>query len=678
MTLKKKMVLPALLMFLFLQNAFPNGCGINWQWLNPLPQGNYLSSVAFGNGKYVAVGNETIMTSADGLNWSIINTESSSPSSVLYEGGQFVAVGYDYVLQSPVALTSTDGASWETYPMKGGGSDIAYGNGIYISVSCGPFVAVSSDAKEWTTHDIGVDAEFNSVAYGNGVFVACVVCRMSCNCKVIATSRDGDNWSTQELDIYPINDVTFGKSTFVGVGPYGQIITSNDGYNWASYIYDHYVDFGYIFFVNSQFITTEYDYYDNGNSDLFISQDGLSWVKHDTDYPIKGITYGNDQFVGVGYDGLIVISDDGINWNEISEGRGTLQFDNFLNDIAYGKGTLAAVGKGTIRYSKDGFSFSDAENLPISKWTSLHDVEYSENGFIAVGVNGTILTSSDGVAWVLRDAGTEYDLYALVYGNGIHVAVGLGGIVLTSPDGITWTKHNAGVPGYLWEIAYGNSLFIALGEGDAILTSRDGITWVKQAPIPGQHIGCLAFDGERFVASGTCLATTKDGIDWEFIMALSDDNGLIVTCGDSQYVGICNSTGIITSCDYGKTWTSPSPYSYPMLSKIVHVNSAFYVVGNNAMILKGISTDINPPSIQQVEKLVDSFRLKILGNNFHPDAKVYIGSDPNEWTNIKIKSSSRIVLKGGTTLKAKFPKDVPVKIMVVNGDGGSARINYKR
>ena len=115
-----------------------------------------------------------------------------------------------------------------------------------------------------------------------------------------------------------------------------------------------------------------------------------------------------------------------------------------------------------------------------------------------------------------------------------------------------------------------------------------------------------------------------------------------------------------------------------MLSKIVHVNSAFYVVGNNAMILKGISTDINPPSIQQVEKLVDSFRLKILGNNFHPDAKVYIGSDPNEWTNIKIKSSSRIVLKGGTTLKAKFPKDVPVKIMVVNGDGGSARINYKR
>src|SRR5512136_2088465 len=40
----------------------------NWHWRNPLPQGNTLQGVTYGNGTFVAVGeNGTILTSPDGV-----------------------------------------------------------------------------------------------------------------------------------------------------------------------------------------------------------------------------------------------------------------------------------------------------------------------------------------------------------------------------------------------------------------------------------------------------------------------------------------------------------------------------------------------------------------------------------------------------------------------------------
>jgi hypothetical protein len=70
----------------------------NWYWRNPLPQGEHIYSFAYGNGIFVAVGESgTIMTSPDGINWSVRHTALSSDnirfSSVAYGNGVFVAVG---------------------------------------------------------------------------------------------------------------------------------------------------------------------------------------------------------------------------------------------------------------------------------------------------------------------------------------------------------------------------------------------------------------------------------------------------------------------------------------------------------------------------------------------------------------------------------------------------------
>ena len=105
----------------------------NWHWRNPLPQGNTLEAIAYGNGTFVAVGDSgTILTSPDGVTWTIRSSgTSNSLYGVTYGNNTFVAVGYNGAI-----LTSPDGVSWTTrfsgtsYGLYG----ITYGNGTFVAV----------------------------------------------------------------------------------------------------------------------------------------------------------------------------------------------------------------------------------------------------------------------------------------------------------------------------------------------------------------------------------------------------------------------------------------------------------------------------------------------------------------------------------------------------------------
>jgi hypothetical protein len=69
----------------------------------------------------------------------------------------------------------------------------------------------------------------------------------------------------------------------------------------------------------------------------------------------------------------------------------------------------------------------------LLKFSLLTGVAYGNNTFVAVGDDGTILTSPDGVSWTARTSETGYGLYGVTYGNGTFVAVGWYGTILTSP-----------------------------------------------------------------------------------------------------------------------------------------------------------------------------------------------------------------------------------------------------
>jgi len=87
-------------------------------------------------------------------------------------------------------------------------------------------------------------------------------------------------------------------------------------------------------------------------------------------------------------------------------------------------------------------------------------------GFTTYLKDGTILTSTNGVNWVLRPSGATNGLRAIAYGNGQFVAVGDTGTapadsptILTSADGVEWVERQSGVSGWssLSGVAYGTT-----------------------------------------------------------------------------------------------------------------------------------------------------------------------------------------------------------------------------
>src|SRR5437867_8381045 len=65
-----------------------------WTWRNPLPTGNNLSAVTYGNGRFVAVGNGTTLTSADGIEWVQHRPGIKDwGSGIVYGNGKFVVAG---------------------------------------------------------------------------------------------------------------------------------------------------------------------------------------------------------------------------------------------------------------------------------------------------------------------------------------------------------------------------------------------------------------------------------------------------------------------------------------------------------------------------------------------------------------------------------------------------------
>jgi len=61
-------------------------------------------------------------------------------------------------------------------------------------------------------------------------------------------------------------------------------------------------------------------------------------------------------------------------------------------------------------------------------------------------------------------------LLGIAYGKGLFVAVGINGTILTSKDGISWTRQKLEI-GHPNDVACGNGRFVAVGYHGIIFTS---------------------------------------------------------------------------------------------------------------------------------------------------------------------------------------------------------------
>lgn len=287
-----------------------------------------LNSVTFANNQFVAVGEAgTIVTSADGVNWTIQNSPTPlSLYGICYGPGpsgtnQFIAVGGNDVAGFGVILTGTpDGKTWTVEQasdsLGGPLTAVSYANdGHYVAVGNNQVVS-SLDGVNWNplaTRPNGITAptvDLFSTAYGNNLYLAAGTYNTSTASQqiaydgLIATSADAVNWTILPLVPNYLSGITYGGGQFVAVGREGSILTSTDGTTWATQSAPQ-LDVSLtpylisVMYAGGQYVVTG-NYVGTSPSTGFLltSPDGVTWTMQPTGANVYGISYGMVNGVG--------------------------------------------------------------------------------------------------------------------------------------------------------------------------------------------------------------------------------------------------------------------------------------------------------------------------------------------------------------------------------------------
>lgn len=204
------------------------------------------------------------------------------------------------------------------------------------------------------------------------------------------------------------------------------------------------------------------------------------------DVSLKGVTCNNDtlQFLIVGA-GLTVLTGDGItDWEEVLTTLSITPTPD-LEDVAWlgtGSGYIAVGQNGTIITSLDG-SLWELQTSGLGAGTTLNGVASDGNTIVVVGTNGTILTSVDeGVTWDPQTIGNN-NLNGITWDGNQFGIVGSNDTILTSSDGVTWTSHIPGTPNITFVAASQwdsgvptNPVLGAVGSAGTFVVSPDAVT----------------------------------------------------------------------------------------------------------------------------------------------------------------------------------------------------------
>ena len=276
-----------------------------------------------------------------------------------------------------------------------------------------------------------------------------------------------------------------------------------------------------------------------------------------------------------------------LTWTQRTSSFGTTA----IVGVTYGNSLFVAVGvNGKLATSPDGITWT--QRTSSFGTSNIYGVTYANNLFVAVGVNGKLATSPDGITWTQRTSsfGT-IAINAVTYGNGLFVAVGDSGKLATSPDGITWTQRttNWNTSYAITNIAYGDGLFIIAGtrtllDSYTVKISSDGITWTNETKAesfsPATFTELTFFDG-YFIGTSSSYYY-KRVTNWALISKDITANGF---SSGTQLLVAVGTNGRISVCKNDFAWYRQNTAISTTLFAVTCGNGLFVAVGNSGVIL---------------------------------------------------------------------------------------------
>jgi hypothetical protein len=461
-----------------------------------------------------------------------------------------------------VVLTSSDLRSWDEHSAGSDGDifSIAYGAGHFVAVTDIGGIATSPDGVTWTTTRQSDGLWLWGVTYGPSGFLA-----VGANGTALQ-SPEGSTWTARTTGTTQVlRGAVYGHGQYLAVGSDATAVSSPDGITWTT----------------RKLPTEGVELWRPAEDDagfLAVGAGGTRLVSNNlVDWSGRNTT--NDAYYGVGSDGTGVdaagvngivarLQEDG-DWETVATSFGARE----LRSVAHlGATWVVTGGGGTLLTSPEGITFTRRDSGSKAElWSSASNGQ-PDGRIVVVGAGGAILVSDDqGQTWTPAKDPLKQTLFSVAYGPAGFVAVGVDGAIIRSTDGLTWTTVVAGgaqtlravsTGAYAPSHSLGQTRYVAVGASGTMLTSTDAEHW---QPLPSltrltlrgvveiNHAGWIAVGG------GGVVLVSGEGLKWRAVRSGTDSELFAVAqhgnveCGAIAVAGV---DAAITSENCGGAWTA--------------------------------------------------------------------------------------------------------------------------
>lgn len=560
MTISRHLRVYSILLCLLL---LPEVSPAQWQWLNPLPEGNEFLDATFidaQNGWVVGGNGALLRTSNGGASWTaqanILRTTPFLGLSIVFTDAVTGLISTNTGL---MLRTSDGGFSWELLPrmtltlqkLRKAPDGSIWGVGSLGAV------ARSSDAGlSWQRLPTGISTVVYDIAFPD-TQTAVAVCGGG---TVLRSTDGGQSWSSSVAGIATdIISIEFhdGLSGFAVQKPKYLLRTTDGGVSWAdtSFLVNEltqvrFADASTGWLVSNspgsvyktddggtswQFVAVEqprrFTFYavypldvqkalllGTGGAIVVTQDGGTSWEQRGdavTRQHLHGITALGDSAAWVFGDGTALrTTDAGQSWS----GSDTISLPGFRYGQALSATRLIGAGsQGQVYVSDDGGQSWQTQILSAKGQIEQITFVDDQNGWLA-GAHGTLARSSDGGAtWIELDAGVTHDFNAVaaVSAQEAWAAGDNGYIFHTTDGGASWSEQTTPVNTHLQTVFFTDAMNGWAGGQLALLRTTDGgATWTSVTGLAGLDvIYRIVFtdDQHGFFMLSRSVARTSDG-----------------------------------------------------------------------------------------------------------------------------------------------------------------------
>jgi photosystem II stability/assembly factor-like uncharacterized protein len=510
------------LLFAIVLLLLANAAQAQWQWLNPLPEGNELFAATFidADNGWVVGGNGAVMrTSNGGASWvsqgNPLRTTPFLGLSIVFTDALTGVIA----MNNGSLLRSTDGGfSWDLLPRTGFALRtlrLAPDGSLWGCGNVGIIARSTDGGLNWTSMNSGSTTVFYDLAFPD----ASTIIATGGGGVLLRSGDGGQQWNSVAAplgtDIISVDFADANNGLAVQLPRY--LLRSTDGgQSWSD------TSFAVNEFTQVRFADNNAAWLlSNSPGSVYKTTDaGQSWQFVEVERPRRttffaAFSFSADEAVLVGNGGAIYMSSDGgATWTQQGEAFSRAHFRSvtalsdssgwvFGDKSAYVTRDYGKTWTGSDTISLPGFRFGKA---------------LSESRLIAAGSQGQLMLSTDGGAsWstqVLSAAGQIEDIVFLDDNNG-WLAGAHGTLARTTDGGSTWEELTAGVNHDFNGIsAVSPSIAWVVGNGGKILHTTDaGQTWTEQANPAITNLNTVEFlsatDG--WAGGQQVLLRTSDG-----------------------------------------------------------------------------------------------------------------------------------------------------------------------